>query len=121
MKAKSYIAEVNSLGGIYLPRDAQKALSVTSGDCVKISFTDGKLIITNFNADRRKAWVELWLDRALADTSFGFIIHGHLTVGFCRNSNLETAYPVKGDKYDREVGIAVCYAKCRGQAIPDYI
>lgn len=121
MKVKDYIATIQDDGGIYLSCDAQRALGVTSGDYVKISFADGKLILTNFKTDRRKTWVEKWLDRALTDPYFEFVIHGHLTVGFCHDSSLKTAYPVKGDKYDREVGIAVCYAKCRGQAIPDYI
>lgn len=32
-----------------------------------------------------------------------------------------TAYPIKGDAYDHDVGIAVAYAKAMGEHIPDYI
>lgn len=32
-----------------------------------------------------------------------------------------TAYPINGDVYDYETGIAVAYAKALGERIPDYI
>lgn len=32
-----------------------------------------------------------------------------------------TAYPINGDVYDHETGVAVAYAKALGDSIPDYI
>ena len=32
-----------------------------------------------------------------------------------------TAYPINGDAYDHDIGIAVAYAKAMGERIPDYI
>lgn len=32
-----------------------------------------------------------------------------------------TAYPINGDKYDYDTGVAVAYAKAMGERIPDYI
>ena len=32
-----------------------------------------------------------------------------------------TAYPINGDVYDYETGVAVAYAKALGETIPDYI
>ncbi len=32
-----------------------------------------------------------------------------------------TAYPINGDTYDHDTGIAVAYAKALGERIPDYI
>ena len=42
---------------------------------------------------------------------------------FSRNFGLRmgTARPVHGDKFNREVGIAVAYAKATGTSVPDYI
>ena len=32
-----------------------------------------------------------------------------------------TAYPINGDVYDHETGVAVAYAKALGESIPNYI
>jgi hypothetical protein len=42
---------------------------------------------------------------------------------FNRNTGMRmsTARPVHGDKFNREVGIAVAYAKATGAVVPDYI
>ena len=42
---------------------------------------------------------------------------------FDRNTGMRmgTARPVHGDKFNREVGIAVAYAKATGTSVPDYI
>ena len=32
-----------------------------------------------------------------------------------------TAYPINGDVYDHETGVAVAYAKALGERVPDYI
>lgn len=42
---------------------------------------------------------------------------------FNRNTGMRmaTARPVHGDKFNREVGVAVAYAKTLGMTVPDYI
>lgn len=35
--------------------------------------------------------------------------------------HIGTAYPINGDEYDGNTGIAVAYAKAMGERIPDYI
>jgi hypothetical protein len=38
-----------------------------------------------------------------------------------RTGEFSTSKNIKDDKFDRSCGIAVAYAKLRGQKIPDYI
>lgn len=83
--------------------------------------------VTVHISDPREDWIDLWYKRAM--TAVDHI--GNYTLKFCKDvtimverdpfPNITTAAPRHGDKYDRKVGIAVCYAKMRGETIPDFI
>ena len=77
--------------------------------------------------DPRQDWIDMWYKRAMTAVD-------HLdscTLKFCKDTtimvecspypNITTSAPRHGDKYDRKVGIAVCYAKMRGETVPEYI
>lgn len=75
----------------------------------------------------RQDWIDLWYKRAM--TAVDHL--GAYTLKFCKDTTIlvergpypeiTTAAPRHGDKYDRKTGIAVCYAKMRGEEIPNYI
>lgn len=64
---------------------------------------------------------------------WGFMGHPHATVQVTgkrtivaiynryEDVKIGTAYPINGDVYDHETGVAVAYAKAMGERIPDYI
>ena len=74
---------------------------------------------------RRKDWV--------TNHYWGFMGHPHATVHISEKRTIVaiynrydgmkigTAYPINGDVYDHETGVAVAYAKALGERIPDYI
>ena len=75
--------------------------------------------------EERRKWIDGYY--------FAFINHPNATaiqVGdttivavYARNTGMHmgTAKPVRGDVFNREVGLAVAYAKAFGDIIPDYI
>ena len=75
----------------------------------------------------REDWINMWSKRAM--TAVDHL--GSCTLKFCKDTtimvergpfpNITTAAPRHDDKYDRKIGIAVCYAKMRGETIPDFI
>jgi len=77
--------------------------------------------------DPRQDWIDMWYKRAM--TAVDHL--GSCTLKFCKDTtimverspypNITTAAPRHDDKYDRKVGIAVCYAKMRNEPIPDFI
>lgn len=77
--------------------------------------------------DPRQDWIDLWYKRAM--TAVDDL--GSCTLRFCKDTtilvergpfpNITTSAPRHGDKYDRKTGIAVCYAKMRGETVPEYI
>ena len=76
-------------------------------------------------AKRRTEWIQSYY--------WGFMGHSHATFHtsgkrtivaiYSRYDGVRigTAYPINGDVYDHETGIAVAYAKALGERIPDYI
>lgn len=77
--------------------------------------------------DKRQDWIDTWYKKAM-----NAVDHlGNYTLKFCKDTtimverdpfpDITTSAPRHGDKYDRKTGIAVCYAKMRGETIPDYI
>ena len=74
---------------------------------------------------RRKDWI--------TNHYWGFMGYPHATVHTCEKRTIVaiynrydgvkigTAYPINGDVYDHETGVAVAYAKALGERIPDYI
>ena len=74
---------------------------------------------------RRKDWV--------TNHYWDFMGHPHATVHIsekrtivaiynrCEGVRIGTAYPINGDVYDNETGVAIAYAKALGEPIPDYI
>ena len=77
--------------------------------------------------DPRQDWIDMWYKRAMIAVDQ----LGTCMLKFCKDATImaergpfpviTTAAPRHGDKYDRKVGIAVCYAKMRGETIPDFI
>ena len=77
--------------------------------------------------DPRQDWIDMWYKRAM--TAVDHL--GTYTLKFCKDTtimvekapfpDITTSAPRHGDKYDRKVGIAVCYAKMRGETVPEYI
>ena len=83
--------------------------------------------VTVLVPDLRQDWIDMWYKRAM--TAVDHL--GSCTLKFCKDTtimvergpfpNITTSAPRHGDKYNRKVGIAVCYAKMRGETIPEYI
>ena len=77
------------------------------------------------SAKRRAEW--------LANHYWSFMGHPNATVHICEKRTIVaiydrcngvkigTAYPINGDVYDHDTGIAVAYAKALGERIPTYI
>lgn len=75
--------------------------------------------------EERKKWVDGYYYAFLAHPNATAIQVGDATVvaAYARNTGMRigTAKPVHGDVFNREVGIAVAYAKAFGDQIPDFI
>ena len=72
----------------------------------------------------RKDWVNKWYDRAMkaAENWDIFIKHCKQSTFICTcDCEIASSAPRHGDKYDYKTGIAVAYAKLKGEHIPDYI
>lgn len=79
--------------------------------------------------ERRSAERQKWIDGYY----YAFLSHPNATAtqvgdttvvaAYARNTGMHigTAKPVHGDVFNREVGIAVAYAKAFGTIIPDFI
>ena len=74
---------------------------------------------------RRAKWIN--------DHYWSFVSHPHATVHICEKRTIVaiynrydgvkigTAYPINGDVYDHNTGVAVAYAKAMGERIPSFI
>lgn len=87
---------------------------------------DGRKVkITIQYEDPRQEWIDKWYKRAVAaadDTViFRFVKDGIVCIPVDVPEFATVAAPRRGDKYDRRTGIAVAYAKLRGEKIPEYI
>jgi hypothetical protein len=75
--------------------------------------------------EERQKWVDGYYYAFLSHPNTTSIQVGDTTIVavYTRNTGMHigTAKPVHGDVFNREVGIAVAYAKATGTAIPDYI
>lgn len=73
--------------------------------------------------DPRGDWIEKWYNEAMEDEDVSFRHHKTATICYDRYyGNPPTISDVcNGDTYNRRTGIAVAYAKMRGQSIPDFI
>ena len=76
----------------------------------------------------RQDWVNKWYDRAMKAAENWDILIKHckqstfICAYACTGDNeMASAAPRHGDKYDYKTGIAVAYAKLKGEPIPDYI
>ena len=76
-------------------------------------------------AEERQKWVDGYYYAFLNHPNATAIQVGDTTVvaAYARNTGMHigTAKPVHGDVFNREVGLAVAYAKAFGDIIPDYI
>lgn len=74
---------------------------------------------------KRKRWIDRCFCAYLAHPNACVEVIGETTIVavYTRYEGLrmEKATPAHGDKYEPEVGIAVAFAKCCGESIPDYI
>ena len=75
--------------------------------------------------EERQKWVDGYYYAFLNHPNTTAIQVGDTTVVavYARNTGMHigTAKPVHGDVFNREVGLAVAYAKAFGDIIPDYI
>ena len=81
-------------------------------------------ILTFSIPDPRGDWIEKWYKKAEEDDEVVF--RHHKTVTICSadwgsGDDMAISDVCKGDIYDRKTGIAVAYAKYRGEPIPDFI
>lgn len=76
-------------------------------------------------ARQREYWVKAKVRAYMAHPNADAIFVGNRTIVSLFNKNtgvlIGTSYPIHGDVFDRDVGIAVAYAKAMGEAIPDFI
>ena len=76
-------------------------------------------------AKRRKDWVtnHYWSFMGHPNASVRYIGKRTIVATYNRYEGVKigTAYPINGDVYDHETGVAVAYAKALGERIPDYI
>jgi len=75
--------------------------------------------------EERQKWIDGYYFTFINHPNATAIQMGDTTIvaAYARNTGMHigTAKPVHGDVFNREVGIAVAYAKAFGDTIPDYI
>jgi hypothetical protein len=75
--------------------------------------------------EERQKWVDGYYYAFLSHPNATSIQVGDITVVvvYARNTGMHigTAKPIHGDVFNKEVGLAVAYAKAFGDTIPDYI
>ena len=74
---------------------------------------------------RRKDWIQTHYWAFVGHSNASVQVVGKRTIVAIYNRyegvKIGTAYPINGDVYDHETGVAVAYAKALGECIPDYI
>lgn len=74
---------------------------------------------------RRAEWIQNYYWSFVGHPNSAIQVTGERTIVaiYSRHDGVRigTAYPIKGDVYDHETGIAVAYAKALGDRIPGYI
>ena len=75
--------------------------------------------------EERRKWIDGYYFAFINHPNATAIQVGDTTIvaAYARNTGMHigTAKPVHGDVFNREVGLAVAYAKAFGDTIPDYI
>ena len=75
--------------------------------------------------DPRQRWIDKYYERAMSGLGFThdfrFCKDVTILASYSYPAQIVTAAPRHGDKYNRETGIAVAYAKWVGDPVPDYI
>ena len=75
--------------------------------------------------DRRQGWIDKYYNLAMSNLGFThdfrFCKDVTILASYSYPAQIVTAAPRHGDKYNRETGIAVAYAKWIGDEVPDYI
>ena len=127
---KLYRVSINLSDEFYAP-DAHTAVSY-----LLANIEDADCFVEEVMNQRRR-WVDDYYNRAIEmantddaiDNSRGKIAH----IKFCQQTTLFIRHwldtdddvgisaPRHGDKYDRHTGIAVAFAKCMGEKVPEYI
>lgn len=76
-------------------------------------------------AQERENWVKVKVRAYMAHPNADAIFVGNRTIVSLYSRDIGvligTSYPIHGDVFDRDVGIAVAYAKAMGETIPDFI
>ena len=97
-----------------------KALEVLYNDVCKEMHSR-----TEAKAAKRAAWVKHMYQLYLCHPNATLMRIGEVTVVSVYNRyvglRMGRARPVKGDKYDANIGVAVAFAKACNESIPDYI
>lgn len=74
---------------------------------------------------RRKDWIDKHWIAFLGHPNATVHVSGKRTIVAIYNRydgvRIGTAYPINGDEFNSETGVAVAYAKALGESIPDYI
>lgn len=75
--------------------------------------------------EARAAWIEKMCDMYISHPNAESHIRESLTIVAVYNhycgTRIGTAFPVNGDTYNAETGIAVAFAKAIGEPVPDFI
>ena len=76
-------------------------------------------------AKRRKDWIDKHWIAFLSHPNAAVHVSGKRTIVAIYNRyegvKIGTAYPINGDVFNSETGVAVAYAKALGESIPAYI
>jgi hypothetical protein len=76
-------------------------------------------------AKRRAEWIDNHFWNFMGHPNATVQVAGKRTIVAIYNRydgvKIGTAYPLNGDVYNHETGVAVAYAKAVGESIPDYI
>jgi hypothetical protein len=75
--------------------------------------------------EMRAAWVKKMCDAYLSHPNACSHIRENLTIvaiySHCCGTRIGTAFPVNGDTYNVDTGIAVAFAKAIGESVPDFV
>lgn len=84
-----------------------------------------KAIRQKHREEKRAGWIQSHYHAFVSHPNATAVVVDDVTIVAVYNSysgiQTATARPVHGDVYDDDTGIAVAYAKARGETVPDYI
>lgn len=129
MKASGIVRRIDDLGRVIIPREIQKRCGISAADATPLEiFYDEReqsITLKVYETDemRRNKWVKEMLDLMERDRASRFIgvkAVNQMTI-VTRGEKIEVSYPRGGDKFNKDVGVAVAYAKLIDRVIPDFV